>query len=314
MTTPANVRKLHDVRLGFWLTKNRIRVVFCEYLQVAATVVDLCRRLKIPVVGHAHGYDVTAHVRHTADADGYIGKLRLMDEIVVVSHDMKEKVLGFGVAADKIHVIPCGTVVSASTEARTHEQKASYKALAVGRLIAKKGPILLLDAFRQIRQSISNVELFVIGDGEFREPMRQYLLATGLESSVHLLGALSNDDVRRHLRETDLFLQHSITADNGDEEGLPVAILEAMAESVPVVATKHAGIPEVVVDGENGFLVTPGDTRGMAERGIRLLRDDALRSRLGHRAVHSIQDAFTVEQELVRLRQILAKYWPEHLQ
>jgi colanic acid/amylovoran biosynthesis glycosyltransferase len=159
------------------------------------------------------------------------------------------------------------------------------------------------------------VELSVIGDGEFREPMRQFLLATGLERSVHLLGALSNHEVRRHLREADLFLQHSITADNGDEEGLPVAILEAMAESVPVVATKHAGIPEVVVDGENGFLVTPGDTRGMAERGIRLLKNDALRFRLGHRAVRSIQDArrFTVERELVRLRRVLAKYWPEHL-
>ncbi len=224
---------------------------------------------------------------------------------------MKDTVLSFGISADKVHVIRCGTVVSASNHARKQEPKTSYKVVAVCRLIAKKGPIFLLDAFRRIRQRITNVEMFVIGDGEFREPMRQYIAATSTEASVHLLGALSNDEVRRHLREADLFLQHSIAADNVDEEGLPVAILEAMAECVPVVATKHAGIPEVVLDGENGFLVAPGDSRAMAERGIQLLMDGALRSKLGGRGLRSVQQRFTVDRELGRLRKVLAKYWPE---
>lgn len=309
--SPVGARKLSDARLGLWLIKNRIQVVFCEYLQVAAAVVDLCRRLKIPVVAHAHGYDITAQAREAGWADRYSQKLPLMDEIVVVSQDMREKVLRFGVAAEKVHVIPCGTAVSVDPGAGKQCHRTSFKLLAVGRLTAKKGPILLLEAFRQIRQVIPNVELSVIGDGEFREPMRQYLVATRLEGSAHLLGALSNEEVRKHLRDADLFLQHSITADNGDEEGLPVAILEAMAESVPVVATRHAGIPEVVADGQNGFLVTPGDTAGMAQRSIQLLEDSALRARFGGRALSSVQERFSIDREMVCLREILAKYWPQ---
>lgn len=82
ITTSAGARRLYDLRLGSWLTRNRVQVVFSEYLQVASAVVDLCRQLRTPIVAHAHGYDVTAQVRQ-ARVDSYLRRLRLMDEIVV---------------------------------------------------------------------------------------------------------------------------------------------------------------------------------------------------------------------------------------
>ena len=109
-----------------------------------------------------------------------------------------------------------------------------------------------------------------------------YVQASGLTDSVTLHGALPNDQVRRLMQTADVFLQHSVTdPQTGDEEGLPVAILEAMAEGLPVIATRHAGIPESVLDGVTGFLVDEGDTAAMANRLLDLDGDLMLRNSLG---------------------------------
>jgi len=308
----ASVLRLDRARLAIWLIKNDVKVVLCEYLQVAVSIIDVCRALRIPVVAHAHGYDITALPRQPGWRERYARVLPLMDEIVVVSDDMRRKVLAFGVDPKRVHVIACGTVVPAAAAAEIRDtRKTRYKALAVGRLMPKKGPIYLLEAFRLIRQSVDTIELFVIGDGPLREAMSQFIDATGLGSVVHLLGPLPNDQVRAHLRDSDLFLQHSVTAEDGDEEGLPVAILEAMAESVPVVSTAHAGIPEIVRDGVTGFVVAPGDSRAMARRSLELLADEGFRSRIRIAARRLVCDEFTTDREYLRLRGVLAKYWPD---
>ncbi|HET7694542.1 MAG TPA: glycosyltransferase [Vicinamibacterales bacterium] len=112
------------------------------------------------------------------------------------------------------------------------------------------------------------------------------------------------------LGDADLFLQHSVTALDGDEEGLPVSILEAMAEGVPVVSTHHAGIPEAVQDGETGFLVPPGDCQAMADRTVRLLFDEDLRRTMGVAAQKRVEASFSIAGELRELRLVLAKCCP----
>ena len=257
------LRRLDAARLAVWLATNRIRVVFCEYLQVAIAVAPVCRRLGIPVVAHAHGYDVTAQPKRGDWAATYRKELPQLAEIIVVSHRMKEQLLAYGTDAERVHVVPCGTHVFDAPARIERKPGEPYKIVAVGRLVAKKGPILLLESFRLILESGVDASLSVIGDGPFREAMRQYVMATGLEKSVHLLGERNNADVRQLLHGADLFLQHSVAAEDGDEEGLPVSILEAMAEAVPVVSTRHAAIPEAVLTA-NRTSVEPGDCAGMA--------------------------------------------------
>jgi glycosyltransferase involved in cell wall biosynthesis len=103
-------------------------------------------------------------------------------------------------------------------------------------------------------------------------------------------------------------LQHSVTAEDGDEEGLPVSILEAMAEGVPVVSTLHAGIPEAVRHGETGLLVEPGNCRAMAESACDLLRDEPLRRRMGATARKVVVTRFSLDGQIGALRNIIEKY------
>jgi colanic acid/amylovoran biosynthesis glycosyltransferase len=305
--SPRAVQRLDLVRLGLWFSRHNLSTVLCEYLQVAILAVTICRSLGMRVVGHAHGYDVTAQPLENGWPEAYLRYLPLLDDVVVVSESMKKRVLEFGVAEDRVHVIPCGAEVGIVSSRPLPERSAgSPRLIAVGRLVEKKGPIYLLESFRQLYDSLGGrVSLDVVGAGPLRGAMEQFLAATGLQHSVRLLGELPNDEVRRRLRSADVFLQHSISAGNGDEEGLPVAVLEAMAEGLPVIATRHAGIPEAVIDGQTGFLVQPGDCPAMARRTKDLLTNRTLRVGMGAAAQERVRNHFSLEAQLAQLRSVL---------
>jgi colanic acid/amylovoran biosynthesis glycosyltransferase len=305
---PLGLQRLDAMRLSLWLAKNQVKVVFCEYLPVALLAAPVCRRLRIPVVAHAHGYDITAYPRQPGWGERYRRQLPLLDDVVVVSSLMKEQVLRYGVTPERVHVIPCGTDVPRAADPLTDPHDKPVILVAVGRLVAKKGPLFLLESFRRIRSRVP-ATLLVIGDGPFREPMEQFIKATGLEDSVVLLGEVPHAEIRMHLRRATVFLQHSVTANDGDEEGLPVSILEAMSESVPVVATDHAAIRDAVHHEKTGMLVSPGDCAAMADSTVQLLTQPNLRVGMGAAARACVESSFSVENELRDLRSILGRHW-----
>lgn len=121
-----------------------------------------------------------------------------------------------------------------------------------------------------------------------------------------LHGGQPNEVVQQLMSKADIFLQHSMTdPESGNEEGLPVAILEAMANSLPVVSTRHAGIPEAVLDGFTGYLVDEGDTLEMGERIVMLALDPHLRQRMGEDGWRRVKDNFSWENEQRQLLKIL---------
>ena len=150
--------------------------------------------------------------------------------------------------------------------------------LAVGRFVAKKGPLQTLEAFRRCLQkagSLQAAELWMIGEGPLLPLAQRYVEQHRLQRQVRFEGAGSQAIVAERMREVRAFVQHSQVAPDGDSEGSPVAVMEAQLSGLPVVATRHAGIPEVVVDGSTGLLVDEGDVAGMAEAMLLLLRDPA---------------------------------------
>ena len=115
----------------------------------------------------------------------------------------------------------------------------------------------------------------------------------------------SHDVVRQEMRKARAFVQHSITASNGDSEGTPVAVLEAGAIGLPVVATRHAGISDVVSHGETGLLVAERDIAGMAACMLELARNPSLAAGLGRNAAAQVRQHYTMEQSIRRLTRIL---------
>ncbi len=255
----------------------------------------MARRAGVRFFGHAHGYDISQRLRDRRWQEDYL-QYNASDGIIVVSQASRDRLVDLGISASKVHVVPCGVDVPAAP--RNRRETHPVRCLAVGRMVAKKGPILTLDAFRRALHAHPDLHLDYVGEGDLLPAVRQFVQAFALEDNVTVHGGLPSEDVQRLMDGADILLQHSITDPaTGDEEGLPVAILEAMARSIPVVSTLHAGIPEAVVEGVTGYLVKEGETRAMAERIVALAGDADLRHHMGMAGWERARDHFAWERE-----------------
>jgi glycosyltransferase involved in cell wall biosynthesis len=175
-------------------------------------------------------------------------------------------------------------------------------------MVPKKAPLLLLESFKLASKKNHLLMLDFVGTGELYDKALQYVKDFKLEDKVKLHGSLPHDLVIGMVKEADILLQHSITCpDTGDQEGLPVAILEGMAYSLPVVSTFHAGIPEAVKNNESGILVEEGDTNAMAEAILKLAQDETLRINMGNVGRNIIETKFSWEIEKSSLLKLLNK-------
>lgn len=281
----------------------RPAAVLAEYGPAGVMVVDACRRLDIPLVVHFHGYD--ASLRDVVDryAEGYRRIFAYASAVVAVSHEMTERLVALGAPAQKVAYNPYGVDTHQFT--RGNPAAAPPVFLAVGRLVHKKGPLHTLRAFAQVLARHPEARLRVVGDGPLRRACADEVRALGLASAVTLLGARSHGVVAAEMRRARAFVQHSLEAFDGDREGTPVAILEAGATGLPVVATRHGGIPDVVVEGDTGLLVEEGDVDGMAAAMARLVEDPGFAARLGRAGQEHVSRHFRNEVRLAGLWTII---------
>lgn len=177
--------------------------------------------------------------------------------------------------------------------------------LSVGQLKEKKGFRHLLDACRVLADRGVPFECEIIGEGSQRSELEAAIHALGLEDRVALVGALPHEAVVRRYADATAFVLPCVTSPNGDRDGIPNVILEAMAMEVPVVSTRHSGIPEAVTDDVNGLLVPPGDAVALADALERLLGDEALRGRLGRSGRARVAEDFDIE---VNARKLLTEF------
>ena len=145
----------------------------------------------------------------------------------------------------------------------------------------------------------------MVGDGPLLMQARSLVQALGLQERVRFFGVCAQGEVADLMRQVRGFVQHSLVAPDGDSEGNPVAVMEAQLSGLPVVATRHAGIPEVVLDGQSGLLVEEGDERAMALAMAQLVRDPDLAARLGDCGRQRVQEHFTIEHHLRQVSQLL---------
>jgi colanic acid/amylovoran biosynthesis glycosyltransferase len=204
-----------------------------------------------------------------------------------ISHFCRSQVMLFAPADcwDKLRIVHCGVNLS-DFQVKRHQERGS-QLLFVGRLAAMKGLPILLEAIARL----DGVTLNIAGDGPDRISLEQKVQTLKIASRVTFLGYQSQLQVRELLRKSDVFVMSSFA------EGVPVVLMEAMAAGVPVVATRVAGIPELVRDGQSGLIVSPGDASEMASAVDRLLKDPALRNRFATAARQEIDRNFNIHTE-----------------
>ena len=156
--------------------------------------------------------------------------------------------------------------------------------LAVGRLVEKKGFPDLIDAIAALRERGINCTCDIIGDGNQRETLAAHIARLHLEDRVRLLGNRSQAEVKNHIRQAAMLIAPSIISADGDRDGLPTILVEAMALGTPCISTNIVGIPELVRDGDTGLLAPPNDPPALADTIARLLNDPALAARLATNA------------------------------
>jgi colanic acid/amylovoran biosynthesis glycosyltransferase len=251
-----------------YLTINKIDVVLAEYGMVGAMITEACRLAGVPLVIHFHGAD--AYYKKNIDEYGELYKkaFAYASAIIAVSKDMVGKLVALGAPADKIFNASCGVDTGTFPQLDISHSKKNF--LAVGRFVEKKSPQSLVKSFKLVVDKLPDAKLWMVGDGPLFDETKALVIELGISNNVTLTGVLKTAQIKDLMKQMRCFVQHSVTATNGDSEGTPVTVLEAASSGLPIIATRHAGIKEAVLDGVTGFLVDEFDINGMAEKMVLL--------------------------------------------
>lgn len=286
------------------IRRERTSAALVEFLDVFLPMAAELRREVETLVVHGHGYDVSTRLRDRWWVDRYKAWADA-DAIVVVADHSRRRLIAAGLPAEMIEVVPCGVDVPDVLPSPPDDARDVVEFLAVGRLVAKKAPTATVEAFARALDQVPTLRLTLVGDGPMAAEVDDLVERHAISDKVRRTGALDHDGVRELLARSDVFVQHSVATATGEEEGLPVGILEAMAFGLPVVSTRHAGIPEAVVDRETGVLVDEWDVQAMATAMVRLAKDADERRRLGAAGWERARCRFSAAGEAENLRSLL---------
>jgi glycosyltransferase involved in cell wall biosynthesis len=272
-------------------------LIHAHFAPDGAAAVPLAERLGVPLVVTLHGYDATVR---TDFRRRYSHLWRKADRFICVSDFIRKKAIEAGFPAEKCCVHYIG--IDFKRFRPPVQKRTEGMVLFVGRLVEKKGCTYLLDAMFQVQRLHPSAHLVVIGDGPLRSSLEQRARQLGL--NCRFLGGQPHSVVKTYLDCSPVVCVPSITAKNGDCEGLPIALLEAIATGVPVVASHHAGIPEAVIDGETGLLAREGDHLALADHILRFLTDASFRDQCTKRGQKWVTNQFDLEKQTRLLEEI----------
>ena len=286
-----------------YLKKEKIDVVLAEYGMVGAMVTQACKSAGVPLVVHFHGADV--HHRPTLEkyAGFYPAMFAYASGMIAVSYDMTDALARLGADKSKIVWNPCG--VDTDKFKRIDIRHSPPNFLSIGRFVEKKSPTSVVRAFDIVTGECPDAKLTMVGQGPLFEETKSLINELGLNRKVTLTGVLDSGTIRKLIRQSRCFVQHSITAADGDKEGTPVTILEAGSSGLAIVSTAHTGIKEAVINGETGYLVAEHDIEGMARYMIQLAKDAKLASALGLKEAEHIRTNYNMKDRIDTLAKVL---------
>jgi glycosyltransferase involved in cell wall biosynthesis len=201
----------------------------------------------------------------------------------------------------KVDIIRCGIDHDKFKRNGLDNNKSQINILSVGRFVEKKGFDYLIEALRILKNKRLNFNCKIIGDGPLFNSISEKIAEMKIKDSVHLLGAKDSSFILNELKKADLFVLPCVVAGNGDMDGIPVSIMEAMACEIPVVSTNISGIPELVSDEVEGLLVEQRNSEQLAEAIEKLILDHNLRARLGKNARSKIIKNFSLMENIKKL-------------
>jgi glycosyltransferase involved in cell wall biosynthesis len=240
----------------------------------------------IPLTFESHARDLFV--------DFYLAqeKISLAERVFTISDYNKRYLMEEHGCPEEKLVVRRVSIVEEFCDRIRGEPKRDDLLITVCRLHPIKGIQHALQALDLVRETHGDVRLHIIGEGDLQGELEAQAAVLGLDGSVVFEGPLNNQDALRYVNSAAVFLLPSLIAEDGDRDGIPTALIESMYLETPAVSTTVSGIPELIDDGEDGYLVEPGDVEGLADR-VRLLLDDPeRRAEMGRKAREKVKADF----------------------
>ena len=305
-----------------WL-KRRVRALRPKVLHAhfgpdAVLVEPIASASGIPLVASFYGYDVSRLLAHSSRRweRRYQRLFRKAHCLLAISEHVRRRLLDIGAPEERTLTIPLGCDLERfpPRPPRARFDGRTVRFLHVGRLTAKKDPLVLLEAFARARSLVveagcsdRKLELTIAGDGELWRATQETVRRLGVQDAVHLLGSVPHARVPELLGQAHVYSQHCRTAANQDQEGLGVTFIEASASALPVVTTRHTGVPEVVLHECTGLLSPEGDVEAMARNLATLALEPERWDTLGKAGRRHVEESFALHKVTQRLAELYTR-------
>jgi len=278
-------------------------LIHAHFFNDGIDAVKIGRRLDLPVITTVHGHDITKHANAQAANSVNRRFFERVERVIAVSQFIAAQALARGCPESKLLQHYIGIDLERFSQPRQESEQPSL--LFVGRLVEKKGCTYLLQAMARLRARYPELRLTVIGSGELESALRRE--AAERELNVDFAGAASAAQIRAQLARSWVFVAPSITAQNGDAEGLGMVFLEAQALQTPVVSFRSGGLVEAVEEGVSALLSAEKDVAGLADNIATLLENQALRQAMGKAGRARVEQHFDLRRQCAKLESIYAK-------
>jgi colanic acid/amylovoran biosynthesis glycosyltransferase len=285
-----------------YLRKQRVDVVMAEYGPTGIDIMAACKLAAVPLVTHFHGWDAYVLASDPARSPEYQALFQASEAIVAVSRHMQAHLRGLGAPPDRIVWNPCGAELRATAQARPAQAPPTF--ITVGRPAPKKATIVSLLAFAEVLRAIPEARLEMIGGG-LDAVSYQAARALHIEHAVSFVGALPHEAVLERLCRARCYLHPSVTAPDGDMEGTPVTVMEAMAAGLPVVSTRHGGIMDLLEGTSAGVLVDEYDVEATAQAMVLYARDASRAQSDGAEGRRLMEEKWSMEHSIRKLDAII---------
>jgi len=227
-------------------------------------------------------------------------------KLLTISEFNRHYLISQNVSEDKLAVVRCGVSFHISNETRQFKKKDCYRIGTLARLVEKKGIDNLIQAIGELRNSEIKIKLCIAGDGPLLRALKKQTEELGLKDIVSFEAGLDHKEVSTWMKNLDVFVLACKKDSNGDMDGIPVVLMEAMSQSIPVISTKLSGIPELIIDGQTGLLAEPADPVNLADKIKQLIKSPDLCEKLVANAKKHVVEEFGQKVNIDRLLQYFA--------
>jgi glycosyltransferase involved in cell wall biosynthesis len=296
----AELRELLSV-----LSETRAQLLHIYFGQIAVHLLPLIRAWKNPSIVSFHGADVMVDMNKPAYRGATLQMLDAAMLVLVRSESLRRALIDLGCDPAKIELQRTGIPLEEFPfRERSVPERGEWRFVQAGRLIEKKGLPVTLRAFAIFVQQYPNATLTIAGEGPSLDELQSLARELNIAEHVSFTGFVSQEQLRDIYYRSHIFLHPSQTGQDGNQEGIPNSMLEAMATGLPVLATSHGGIPEAIENGVSGVLVPERDHEALAQALLDAVKDPGFLSRVACAGADAVRDNFDLEKQARRLEEI----------